>query len=71
MKLCRIGDIGSEKPAIIDKENKYKLSDIKKIEMIGIFVMPFFIEYQSLMSKKLRRSNAKKNWKNYEKYWKK
>jgi len=46
---------------ILDKENKYKLSDIKKIEMIGIFMMPFFIEYQSLMSKKLRRSNAKKN----------
>ena len=31
MKLCRIGDIGSEKPAIIDKDNNYKdLSSVIK-----------------------------------------
>ena len=31
MKLLRIGDVGSEKPALIDKENKYRdLSSIIK-----------------------------------------
>ena len=31
MKLCRIGDIGKEKPAIIDKDGSYKdLSSIIK-----------------------------------------
>ena len=31
MKLCRIGEIGSEKPAIIDKDNNYKdLSSVIK-----------------------------------------
>ena len=24
MKLCRVGEIGKEKPAIIDKENNYR-----------------------------------------------
>ena len=24
MKLCRIGDVGKEKPAIIDKDNIYR-----------------------------------------------
>ena len=24
MKLCRIGDLDKEKPAIIDKDNKYR-----------------------------------------------
>ena len=24
MKLCRVGDIGNEKPAIIDKDNNYR-----------------------------------------------
>ena len=31
MKLCRLGEIGKEKPAIIDKENNYRdLSSIVK-----------------------------------------
>ena len=28
MKLCRLGEIGKEKPAIIDKENSYSESGI-------------------------------------------
>jgi 2-keto-4-pentenoate hydratase/2-oxohepta-3-ene-1,7-dioic acid hydratase in catechol pathway len=24
MKLCRIGELGKEKPAVIDKDNNYK-----------------------------------------------
>ena len=31
MKLCRIGNVGNEKPALIDKENNYRdLSSIIK-----------------------------------------
>jgi len=35
MKLCRIGSVGEEKPAIIDSENNYRdLSSIPKRSQI-------------------------------------
>ena len=37
---------------ILDKEYKYKISDIKKIETISVFTIPFFLNHRILMEKK-------------------
>ena len=55
MKLCRIGDLDKEKPAIIDKDNKYR--DLSSI--IDDF-NPETLNFENI--KKIKEAN--KNMKN-------
>ena len=45
---------------ILDKENKYSQDDIKKLDIISGFMVPFFLEHQFTMNKNNR---VKKNGK--------
>ena len=46
MKLCRIGELGKEKPAIIDKDGSYKdlskvISDLNQFQLPNLCDMNF------------------------------
>ena len=44
---CPIGTIN-----ILDKENKYNKNDVKKIRFLGVLMVPFFLQHQTLMANK-------------------
>ena len=44
---------------ILDKEYKYSQKDIKKLDVISGFMIPFFLEHQFTMKKNIRVKNAK------------
>ena len=50
--LVRVNKIPLGTINILDREYKYKTSDIKKIEEISIFTIPLFINHRILMEKK-------------------
>ena len=50
--LVRVNKIPLGTINILDREYKYKNTDIKKIEEISIFTIPLFINHRILMEKK-------------------
>ena len=38
---------------ILNKENHYSVKDIKKIDFLCVYLIPFFIKHQSIMKKKV------------------
>ena len=44
---------------VLDKEYKYSQSDIKKLDIISGFMIPFFLEHQFTMKKNKGVKNAK------------
>ena len=44
---------------VLDKEYKYSQNDIKKLDIISGFMIPFFLEHQFTMKKNKRVKNAK------------
>ena len=50
--LVRVNNIPLGTINILDREYKYKNTDIKKIEEISIFTIPLFINHRILMEKK-------------------